>query len=361
MENHFDAGSFFDDLEKATKKPEKKESNNNQKKNWGRIVMNAPNNQGKLFVMPILDAKTNKSWLHIRGVKEIKLWNHDIKDIIWYKFLPKEFYGELSPEQTALYDKAISLYDSIRRKEFLPYQQIRYKTYSMIWAYVHNHLNTSNQPVEENVGTYSLVVLPSAGAPDSILSAADTVRQSQGGSIDWMKYFYTRDLKEMRKGYMSVNFHMPQGQKGYTVGVEHKFISEFDNPFGPDFSLDQAGVDSCDDMLKKFMGKSHGETHPFNPAWFTMVIGVMQEFIAKREGTAIPTQPAAEVMQNQNVADPTMAQPVPQPQVQPVAQPTQVQQPVAQPAATPVAPPVQQGAPVPPPTAGAPVPPPTAQ
>jgi len=142
-------------------------------------------------------------------------------------------------------------------------------------------------------------------------------------------------------------------QKGYTVGVEHKFISEFDNPFGPDFSLDQAGVDSCDDMLKKFMGKSHGETHPFNPAWFTMVIGVMQEFIAKREGTAIPTQPAAEVMQNQNVADPTMAQPVPQP--------TQVQQPVAQPAATPVAPPVQQGAPVPPPTAGAPVPPPTAQ
>jgi hypothetical protein len=219
-----------------------------QKGNFGdrakRLLMQTKDNQGTCMFFMFPDGKTGQFYTKLPKVMEIKLYNEQFEQDVWHKILPKEFYGELSPEDSKLYDEVVSYYNQCKDYEIFDFNTQRNRTYVLIYGHILKHKNISGADVKDSASSDALLIYPSNCVIDSIGDAMNQKVMSMGGNKEWITAILSNST-EQREAAVCITFS--GGQGGYKASVSFEFNSAF-NKVASDEEI--AKLKDCNEKFK---------------------------------------------------------------------------------------------------------------
>lgn len=226
-----------------------------------KLYMNrAAGTLGSMTLLPILAKNLGSFYKKIPGVKEwygpSSLINND-EGYGFYKILPREFYGDLTPEQEKLYQDVVDKYDEAWESGEFGYdgQQVqRIKSYSIFTGIVLGQVNTDEKVIEDNLNKAVLAIYPSV-AP--VVALQGTISSKQAILKDklkpWLMNFLTPSLKD-RNGVITIKFNSKaSGQPGYDSSVSMDLNSEYAKVVPEGFEISEDQYDAVSDPIKLFL------------------------------------------------------------------------------------------------------------
>lgn len=258
--------SFVDDFLAGLEadKPAERTSNSINK-----VRMEVLSNQGTIIFAPFSFKSSKKFYELVPKVKEVRVKSHLYKDgaeEVWCRILPKEMYGELTPEQSKLYDEVNALYEALYDKTD-DYYIIRVRSYSIFQGIVLNHINTENKQVDSSIGKACLISFPSREPINALITATNAKINECGGSSDWIPLLFTDNLKG-REGVMNISFKKNPTKAGYNSSVAFGFNASFNKLITDETLHEEETVKLVEDGLYSFLAWQSGENSRFNEALF---------------------------------------------------------------------------------------------
>lgn len=258
--------SFVDDFLAGLEadKPAERTSNSINK-----VKMEVLSNQGTIIFAPFSFKSSKKFYELVPKVKEVRIKSHLYKEgaeDVWCRILPKEMYGELTLQQSNLYDEVNALYEALYDRTD-DYYLIRVRSYSIFQGIVLNHINTENKQVTSNIGKACLISFPSREPINALITSTNAKIGECNGSSDWIPLLFTDNLKG-REGVMNISFKKNPTKAGYNSTVSFGFNSSFNKLITDETLHEEETVKLVDDGLQSFLAWQSGENSRFNEALF---------------------------------------------------------------------------------------------
>lgn len=231
-----------------------------------KLTMSSQKNQGKITYIPFRGKEGfyvmfNNNDHADERVKEVAIFNDEKGYDEWRKVLPIEYYGELTPEQTSLYNEVVSKFKYCLDHEIVDNEWLRYRAYGLIYGFVLSHYNTSQENLIGPEGTKqgpSLLVLPSATVSKKLKDSIDTITSGNAGDKSWIAAAYNNNPTE-RQGYVTLSFAKSSSSFGYEVSFDHGFNSGVIKVIPEGFTLSDEDAKKFTSILADFLGKDNGK------------------------------------------------------------------------------------------------------
>jgi hypothetical protein len=228
-----------------------------------KVFMNYVDNQGTVVMVPFM-SKTYKNFYHIlggeRGKKVIEWNGHTTKlgekNTAWYSFLPKDAYGDLTKEESDLYDEIAGLFKSISDKDEASWRKLRFRTYTFFYGFIISHRNNSNLDLMDNVDKPCLLIFPSKSPVDALNTAISQKTQVMKGSHTWLGAIFDPSSTN-RKGVVSITFKKSEGP-GYAANIAFEINSDFTLAVDSDKVFKEDQVALFNDPVYDFLGWQAG-------------------------------------------------------------------------------------------------------
>lgn len=362
----FDPQKYVEEL-KAKKASQPVEYEDNGPR-LNKVWMVAEENRGTLTGVLLPDPTTGQFFTYFDKdtgrIREVKYYDDDRDNWAWGKIMPKEFYGQLTSEQSAKYDQVVSIVDSLMENETLGdtgYLHVKYKSYALYNLKITSHFNTKNEVVKNgdvaNAGRMSFIVVPTGMLSLRQREAIEKLSSAAGGDVSWLALVQNSELTGRTAAFELSFKNSSTGGFGYDVSAEYRFNGQ--GPFNAvptDFVITQEEADlTKDGHIKSFLGWQAGENSLFNDAVFDGIMGRLIELSdGKVDILATPAQPVVPSNAVDQVIPQTPQAPA-QAHIDPMATPSAPVQPAAVQEVpqgippTPPAGPESSGSPLPPP------------
>lgn len=273
-----------------------------------KVLMSSRDNQGTVVFAPFQDTYSKKFYLLVPYVKEYKtaLPNYNEgADEVWIKILPKEFYGELTEAQSALYDEVTGLYDQVDEAlGNIPnkWSIIRGRSYSLFQGVIMNQINAQGTKVTDRIGKAALLIFPSRQPINELAAAIKSKIAGMNNSKEWIPAVFAPTDKG-REGVVTITFTKPDAP-GYDCNVAFEFNSPYAKIINPEEGFKEDIVSSFGNILESFLGWQNGKDGRFNEQNFTELKEI---FISRLKELEIkngkkPEQP----IENKNGVDPML-------------------------------------------------------
>lgn len=272
-----------------------------------KMIMSSSDYQGSIMFAPFMN-EHGKFYSSYEGVREFSMTTsllQEGKTQVWVKVLPKNAYGELSAEDSNLYDEVAGLYDQVMDgyeslDPKIRYSMMRYRNYSIFQGVLLKHTNRDQQPITDNIGNPCLFIYPSL-QPISAMSNAIKVKINSMGNKSWVTAIFA-PTRENRQGAMIINFTKPD-KPGYDCQVSFEFNSAFSQIIDPNNPLPEKAEQLCKNTVSDWIGWQNGENGLFNSTLFKELKATLTAELKKQSaGAPAPAAPVA----NQNGADPML-------------------------------------------------------
>lgn len=219
-----------------------------------RLLMNVKANQGTITLIPIISKKIGNIYTKIERVKEFNGSTSLLESgEAWYKILPIERYQGITPAQMELYNEVVSLYDTVRDSEYLDFDEIRVRNYSIFTGICTKQVDLDGVEVEDNVDNAVLCVYPSNSPIDALNTAIANKKSIVGPKIiDWLQRTITPSNTN-RQGVLMITFQRGESA-GYKSTVSFELNSEFNTVVDPKMVISKEILDKFDDPIKTFLG-----------------------------------------------------------------------------------------------------------
>lgn len=260
LEGALDASQFLQGITAST--PKQRGDGEDQLR-LNKLHMNARPNQGRVTFIPYQGKEGfymffTRTEHEDNRIKELRVYSEEFEDWVWFKILPKKYYGQMTPEQESLYDEVVSKYEHVQEEELLDREDLRVRSYGLHYGYVLSHSDREGQPVKEPKLGPNLIVIPSAAAPGALSQGIGDMSSQAGGDTSWISIIFN-NMKTERKGAIVLYV-----AKGSGFGYDVKYSMTFANPpmvnVPPaDFSISEDEFGLFDSILKSFMGWQWGE------------------------------------------------------------------------------------------------------
>lgn len=288
MSNAFDVDDFLAGIEE-----DKSEIRENTGGTWLRkVFMNNKGFQGIISMVPFLN-KFSKPYVSVKGVWEWKGASSLTKSgELWYRILPKEMYGELTTEESRLYDEVTGYLETIHNDGLVDFTQIKRRNYTLIYGVPQSHFNTEKEEISENLGKACLFIYPSLAPLDAMHAAISARVQSLGGKKDWIARMFS-PANTGRKGVTTISFNKSTGF-GYDSTVTFTFNSEDEVVTNPDKVYEEDITKNFNDPIVDLLGlQVEKDTNRYFSKLVlnelrTDLIATMKDLEAKKTGEVEP-------------------------------------------------------------------------
>lgn len=272
-----------------------------------KILMSAQDNQGTVVIAPFKNP-SGKFYTLLEGVREYNtvcsLFRNG-ETSAWIKILPKNAYGELSPEDAALHQEVTGLFDEVNEKlsneNPNSWQSIRVRKYSLFQGVLMKHINRANEEIKDNKDKAVVLIFPSKAPIDAMATAVNAKINTMGGSKEWIPAVFS-PTPEGRDGVMSITFKKP-ASPGYDAQVGFEFNSSYvtlvDRKGFPEDVVKLFG-----DPVDEFLGWQNGKNSKFNREMFVELKAALRVALKSPNAPSAPT----EAPKNNNGVDPMLAQ-----------------------------------------------------
>lgn len=286
-----------------------------------KIRMNAPDNQGSMTFLPFTNKKTGKFYLKVPRVREFNARSSKLDKEAWFMIMPKEMYGELSKEDSELYDSVVGLFDALDKSDRFSYEVLRVRDYSLMFGIPISHTNTKKTEITEFLGKPSLLIFPSARVINSMAAAISNKVSALKGNQEWLTGIFN-DNPTGRVGVVSISFVKATGA-GYDIGVTFELNAPFANVVDPTLEIPETAIAKFDDAFGELLSWMKPENGYFDTAIFTELRDTLvREYNRVKASQVAAATPSVQVQNSNSGTDPMLQQAPPAPPV--VAQPPQL-------------------------------------
>lgn len=272
-----------------------------------KILMSAQDNQGTVVIAPFKNP-TGKFYNLLEGVREYNTVCSMFRNgeaSAWIKILPKNAYGELSPEDAALHQEVAGLfdelYDKLNNENPNAWQSIRVRKYSLFQGVLLKHINRNNDEIKDNKDKAVVLIFPSKAPIDAMATAVNAKINTMGGSKEWIPAVFS-PTPEGRDGVMSITFKKP-ASPGYDAQVGFEFNSSYvtlvDRKGFPEDVVKLFG-----DPVEDFLGWQNGKNSKFNRELFVELKAALRMALKSPDAPSATPTPT----ENKNGIDPMLAQ-----------------------------------------------------
>lgn len=240
----------------------------NAKDRLNRLLMNTKDHQGMMTFLPVLCKNVNSFYIKLEHVFEFRGVTSflDNVDSAWYKVMPKQFYGDLSEEQSELYDEVRGYLQWLYDNESCEIDELRRRNYSLLFGVCQTMNNTDNKPIEDYVDCPCLFVYPDLNIINKFCEAINNKIVSMKGRRDWIPMVLSTQPKG-RKGVMQVTFTKSAGV-GYDCSVNFEFNSEMNTVIDPDYEIPEDVMAKFVDVIPTFLGWNYDRN---NKSYFNTI------------------------------------------------------------------------------------------
>lgn len=273
---------FIDDflagLEEDSQKPQRSSS-------ITKLLMSSRDNQGTIVFAPFQDTVTKKFYLAVNNVREFRTTMPNYRngeDEVWVKILPKEFYGDLTPQQSALYDEVVGLFDqcdSDLEDMANKWSTIRVRNYSLFQGVLINHINIAGAQLKDSLGKPALFIFPSKQPINELAVAIKNKIAGMNNSKEWIPAVFSPTVTG-REGVVTISFTKPDAP-GYDCNVGFEFNSAYAKVVDPVVGFPEDVVKEFGSILELFLGWQNGDNSLFNEANFKSLKDIFTVEIAK--------------------------------------------------------------------------------
>lgn len=254
----FNVDAFLEGLEQD------KASSRGSSDRINKILMNVKDNQGTIIFVPFTNKKNNNFYMKVADVKEWK--GHTTKldsGEAWYKILPEEYYGDLSPENRELLAEVNGLYDTISEYEVHEFDTLRRRNYSLFYGVLTSHVGVDNNELGDNIDKPCLFIFPSLSPINAMSTAISAKVQALKGRKEWITGVLSPN-NTGREGVMSITFKKATGP-GYETTIGFEFNTQYDTVIDPKLVFDEEITKFFNDPLRDLLGwQGDGESGYFN-------------------------------------------------------------------------------------------------
>lgn len=256
--NEYNLEAFLEGLEQD------KASGRGPSDRINKILMNTKDNQGTIIFVPFLNKKNNNFYMKVSDVKE---WKGNTTKLdsgeAWYKILPEEYYGDLSPENQALLSEINGLLDSISEYDVHSYDKLRTRNYSLFYGVLTSHNSTDKGELLDNVDKPCLFIFPSVSPINAMSTSISAKVQALKGRKEWIMGVLNPNPTG-REGVLSISFKKASGP-GYETTVGFEFNTQYDTVIDPKHVFEEDMVRFFNDPLRDLLGwQGDGEAGYFN-------------------------------------------------------------------------------------------------
>lgn len=277
-----------------------------------RLSMNARPYQGTLTFIPMWSDSWNSFYKLVEQVYEFYGDNSVTKDgEAWYKVLPLEYYGQLTPEQIELHTECINLLKTVNEKQLVDYNRYRVRTYTMIPGIFLKLTDldgkkVDNDAVKDLVNGPCLFMYPNSKVFKQL---GETINQkvSDYNGKQWIPKIFSRNATG-RKGVCQIKFTFDANQKRYEASVGFEFNSEIMNWIDPDYEIPEDTMKLFkDDMNPLILGWLYDRDNKqmFNEKLFKELRDQLRLMIKSAENGS--DKPVEESYENKNNLTPQAA------------------------------------------------------
>jgi len=297
---------FFSNLDGAI--PKEKVKTDNAKSNYAKKVhMNAPPYQGRLEFVPFPSKDVTEGYqAFLKGVKQVKFKSKsDDKTSRWHRILAKSEYGELTSEESNLYDLVSTKFDEFfkleRKTNKSSWKTVAIASYALMYG-IHQSLK---DPIEAKDLTSEGV--PKKGDPclyifkhkyiAKEIKSALAMQSSAIGSKSWiLKVFNNSTTKKAvdgtdnRVGSVLIDFYQKADAPGYTTGVRFNFDTQFVPAIPNDWSVEESKVETFRGLVNSFIGwQGDWENNKrFSTKTFNSILSFLTNSIIKKTAPVAP-------------------------------------------------------------------------
>jgi hypothetical protein len=234
--------------------------------------MNAPTNLGTLNFIPIFSKGAGGFYQKFDKVYEF-FGNTSLIESgeAWFKVLQKDLYGDLSPEQSALYDEVAGLLTTLKDDYELSYEELRVRNYVAFFGLGLMLSNKDGKKNEEVKDQPALFVYPNQTPISAFLNTINGFKDTYGSTAALTKILNTNNTG--REGVVQINFKTKDnGQPGYDCSVSFPM----NNPMtgtqivDPAYVIPDETIAKFDNITSIFLGwqYNHEDKVAFNDAVF---------------------------------------------------------------------------------------------
>jgi hypothetical protein len=247
MNQPFDLDSFIAGINQDKSQPR------NSKDRLNRVLMNVRDNQGTLTFVPIYSKSAKNFYIKLSRVYEY-YGDTSLLDSgeAWYRILPLECYGQLSPEQIELYHEVKGYLDTLNDNEEVGYDEFRVRNYSLFYGLCQSLKNSEGKYNEDLVNAPCLFVYPSANVVNQLCDSINAKIDVMKGRKDWLAWVLSLS-NTGRKGVVQVKFVKADGA-GYDCTVAFEFNSELNTVIDPEMEISEDIMSKFDDVMPAFLG-----------------------------------------------------------------------------------------------------------
>lgn len=246
-----------------------KPQSGNKKDRVSKMVMNAPGNIGTLSFIPIFSPEAKAFYKKFEDVYEF-FGNTSQVDSgeAWFKVLRKDAYGELTEEQSALYDEVLGLLKTLRNDYELSYEELRVRHYTLFWGITQSLSNPDGKKDETVKDQVALYVYPNTTPLSAFHTAVNALRDSYGSAQALTSILTTNPSG--RQGLLQITFKPKGNQPGYDCTVNFAMNGAMGKVIDPDFVVPEDVPSKFDNLTSLFLGWQYDNTgnKPFSEVLF---------------------------------------------------------------------------------------------
>lgn len=247
MTQEFDLDAFIAGINQD------KTQSTSTKDKLNKVVMNTKDHQGVLTMIPIMSRTLRNFYLKIARVYEY--WGDtSLIDAgeAWYRILPLQMYGELSPEQIELYHEVKSQLDYLNDNEEVSFNEFRVRNYSLFFGICQQLKSTEGKVDDKLTDAPCLFTYPSNSVIDALGTAINTKIEAMKGKREWIPMVLS-PANTGRQGVMMISF-AKSASPGYDCTISFEFNSAMNIVVDDQMVIDDKIIEMYDDVLPQFLG-----------------------------------------------------------------------------------------------------------
>jgi len=302
-----DIGAYYGTLEQNYQSGDSTESKVRLQKLW----MNAPPNFGTIQSVLYPSGHDRSYITHIDKVRQVRFNNKDINEDgpSWHRILPKEYYTDLSQEDSSLYDEVNSLFSHAADNELVDFTNFKSEySWSFFFAKVVKAYDLKNQENKEIKCVASFLCYPGYKIKkNKIKDGLDNLTKKGYGPVqNWSNHFFNANEKD-RMGVVSITHSLPQSG-GYDTNFDFIFDGQQGAPGLPviklipiDFLVSEDDKKLFSNSLIAFLGKMYDFDNKriFNKKVFIAIKHYFLGLIADKNKLPAPILSSPEVAPSQ--------------------------------------------------------------
>lgn len=298
--SEFNVDDFLAGLERD--KPQTKGSDRIEK-----ILMNVRDNQGTVVLVPFMNKLNNNFYYKVDRVMEWKGATSKLDSgEAWYKILEKPLYGDLSEEDSKLYDQAASLFDFLYKSDQFDFNSLRIRNYTLIYGVLVSHTGTDGDELKDNEGKACLFIFTSHDPINALTSAISSKCLALKGNKSWITHILSPS-NTGRKGVMSITF-TKASNVGYNCNVGFEMNSEFSQIVDPDQVFEEDITKHFGNPVRDLVGWAGDRDHVFNSEVFKELIIDMKHAVKQLKSEEVASNPITPTPPAQVAVTPPPAQ-----------------------------------------------------